>query len=77
MCLREEGSGSWRYELGVLQDSRADVEHLRIGEVQPIDVEDGAGLDIFLAVAHHLSIAGLGGADALFAELVVLLRLVR
>ena len=77
MRLREESSRSRRYEAGVLQDSRAHVEHLRIGKVQPIDVEDGTGLDVLLTVANDLDIASLGAADALLAELVVLLCLVR
>lgn len=75
--LGEESSGSWCYESGVLQDRRAHVEHLRIGEVQPVDVEDGAGLDVLLAVANHLNIAVLCATDGFLAELVVLLRLVR
>lgn len=77
MCLGEEGSRSWRYESRVLQDGRANVEHLRIGKVEPIDVEDGAGLDVLLTIANHLNITCLGAADGLLAELMVLLRLVR
>jgi len=77
VCLREEGSRSWSNEPRVLQDGRANVEYLRIGEVKAIDVEDGTWLDVLLTIADHLSIACLGAADGLLAELMVLLCLVR
>lgn len=75
--LGEESSRPWCNEAaGVVKDGRADVEHLWIGKVQPVEVQDGARLDVLLTIADHLDIAGLSATDGLLAELVVLLRLV-
>lgn len=67
VCLGKEGSRPCCYEARVLQGGRADVEHLRIGKVQPIDVEDGAGLDVLLTIADHFNITSLGATDGLLA----------
>ena len=77
MCLSEEGSWSRCKQSGVLQDGWADVQHLRLREVKPVDVEHSAWFDVLLAVADHFYVPGLSAADPLLAELVVLLHLLR
>lgn len=77
MCLSKEGSWSRCKQSSVLQDGWADVQHLRLREVKPIDVEHSAWLNVLLAVADHFYVPCLGAADPLLAELVVLLHLLR
>ena len=75
MRLSEEGSWSRRKQSSVLQDSWANVQHLRLREVKPIDVEHSAWLNILLAIADHVDVPCLSATDPLLAELVVLLHL--